>query len=349
MLDRTAQTRETFAGMRCNPVAAMVEMTKPVTTRLAVFIVALLTTAALLAVVLSAPRTEAATVTLQTPETQNVDDGMVIQVSPALEYGAHNQMSAGAPGINRDRQAYIKWSLASLPAGATVTNASLQLYYATDGLETDDRISLDSYAVTPYPSYSVNGQEWTEGTGGSSGDVCTGAELCWNTRPTGGQVSGSAESSVLFDGSVPHSGWYTWAVTQMVQQAVNNGDGRLTISLRSTWLGGSEGSSDFVTFRTKEHYSTSLRPKLVIEYTTGGATPTATPTPASTPTPTRRQRRRQRPRLHQQPHRQLRQRRLFATATPSATPPPSGVDGCETSRSGPRGPTITARSSTTTR
>jgi hypothetical protein len=206
----------------------------------------LLAAASVLAVALAlrtSPGTEAATIVLSIPEVDNLDDGMVIQVSPALEYGALNQMSAGAPGINRDRQAFVKWSLSSLPAGTTITNASLQLYHAASGLETDDRLSVDTYAVTPYPTYAVNGQVWTEGTGGEAGDACADAELCWNTRPTGGQVGATPESSVVFDGSLSLSGWHSWTVTQMVQQAVSDGSGALTVGLLSSWLAGSESSS----------------------------------------------------------------------------------------------------------
>src|SRR3990172_1944958 len=192
----------------------------------------MLAAASVLAVALdlrSTPGTEAATIVLSIPDVDNLDDGMVIQVSPALEYGALNQMSAGAPGINRDRQAYVKWSLGLLPADATIINASLQLYLAAEGLETDDRLSVGAYAVTPFPTYGVNAQAWTEGTGVSAGGPRTDAELCWNTRPTGGQVSASPESSVVFDGSVALSGWYSWTVTQMVQQAASNGEGALKI------------------------------------------------------------------------------------------------------------------------
>jgi hypothetical protein len=156
--------------------------------------------------------------------------------------GEHNVANRG----------FIKWDLSSLPAGITVANATLRLYY----VEGDNRGYNPFYTVSvakvigvdpviPLCTWdTVDGiAPWTGGEDGGESDLAT------------------AESSA---GIGTTHGWVTWDVTKMVQEWVaspgtNHG---MAVDADNFAI---HGSNRY--FASREYPDPNLRPQLVLRYT----------------------------------------------------------------------------------
>lgn len=146
----------------------------------------------------------------------------------------------------------MKWGLSGIPTNATVQSALLQLYmYEGDG---------DSqYEVSVHPVINNN-------------PVIT---MCnWNTYDgshawTGGENGGAQDMGVVEDSvSISlASEYYSWNVTNMVQEWVSNPPGNYGLILNSDSIAAS-GSHRF--FRPTEYENASQRPKLIVTYSLGG-------------------------------------------------------------------------------
>jgi hypothetical protein len=162
------------------------------------------------------------------PQTITVNaakDAMVKFAAPTTNFGTQNQLQVSAQ-TNFQKQAYLQFNITTIPAGATVTNVTLEVVSQTTVSGTIN-------------AKAVSNTTWTEsGTGG----------ITWNTKPAMGVTLGTGDSS--------HSAGTasTWTVTSHV-----TGNGNFTIGLDSTISGDTN-------FHSREATNSADRPRLKITY-----------------------------------------------------------------------------------
>jgi 2',3'-cyclic-nucleotide 2'-phosphodiesterase (5'-nucleotidase family) len=185
----------------------------------------------------SAPITLSATATISgggyvlTP----VADTQVVSGSPTTNYGTSNNIyiqSSSTSSYGNER-GWLKFDLSSIPAGATITSASLQLWnWKATG------------AALPVEVRSANDDSWTE----------TG--LNWNNQPTLGSV---LATQTLATGTT--SVWYNWDATSFVQSEFN-GDKTASLMLKPVTEGSADATAPSYGFDAKEYGSNA--PMLVV-------------------------------------------------------------------------------------
>jgi hypothetical protein len=136
-------------------------------------------------------------------------------------------------GTDDDRRSYLKFNLSSIPAGATITSATLRLYK-----ENDD----DSGSRTVYV-YNVSDDTWTEGT------------VTWNNGPSYSNLCGST-------GVGNTKTYYNWSVTSCVQGEFL-GNKIISLLAKVDESGSTYRHRDF---DSKEASGTSKDPKLEVCY-----------------------------------------------------------------------------------
>ncbi|MBM4430209.1 MAG: DNRLRE domain-containing protein, partial [Chloroflexi bacterium] len=195
------------------------------------------------------------------------EDTHIHQYAATTNYCTRNQLEVG---YKQQYASLLHFDLSSIPAGAVVTQASLQLYAIG---WSGSNLSLGAYAVLR--------------------DV----ELCqttWNLARTGQSwaipgCNGSTDRRGTPENSVTTSGiyqWYEFDITSLVQDWVYGDVANCGLLLRGT----SATSTSSFRFASSESGTASQRPKLVVTYRCGGSPP-ATPSPTATgvvftPTPT---------------------------------------------------------------
>jgi hypothetical protein len=166
-----------------------------------------------------------------------------------------------------DYSVLLKWDIASVPAGSTITAASL-VVNATD-------------AGHSYQIYEMK-RNWTE-TGATWAQYAAGA--AWQAAGASGANDRGTASLGSFGGA---SGVRTFALNAtgvaLVQRWLDTPGTNFGVIVQEYSM------SDGFDFNSREVTTAANRPKLVVTYTPlGGATPTPTPGtgPTATPTPTR--------------------------------------------------------------
>lgn len=148
---------------------------------------------------------------------------------------------------------YLGFDLSSIPANAVIAKGEMYVYLlGASGLSS---VGIQARPVT---------SQWG----------CP--SLTWKTRPSSGSGPGITVKSV--------SGWYSWGVTNLVNQWKGRNFG--TSPNYGLELRGPEGTADFRRDFSSLDNTSSLRPYLVVEYALPTATPTRTATSPSTRTPT---------------------------------------------------------------
>lgn len=173
----------------------------------------------------------------------------------------------GATGGGAIRRALVKFDLSSIPAGATITSATLRLNMSktSSGAQTVilKRLTAD----------------WGEGTSNAdanegSGAASTTGDATWTHRfhNTSTWTAPGAESNVAAPTSASLSvntvGVYTWGSTA---QMVADAQGWLNDpSTNHGWLiaGNEEGSGTSKRFDSRENGTVANRPQLTVQYTT---------------------------------------------------------------------------------
>ena len=180
-----------------------------------------------------------------------------------LSNGAGPHCFVGKNGTGAIRRALLRFNVASIPPGSTITAVTLTLNMS---MSITDATNVTAHRVTA---------SWGEGTSlppnnGGDGIKATPNDATWTHRfysttlwtTQGGQFAAAASATT----SVNANGLYNWTSATMianVQQWVN------TPSSNFGWIlrGDEVSSASTKRFDTKENTSTSLRPKLVITYT----------------------------------------------------------------------------------
>lgn len=174
------------------------------------------------------------TTTIQPDQTAGKDTALTTY-SPDSNYGTNQYIYAGARS-NLTSRLLIQFDLSSIPTGASISSTDLSLY--CNNVEAASGKSLSAHKITT---------AWDEST------------ATWNNQPS---YDGTAIDTISV---ADVSAWYAWDITSLASgwhggtitnygaiiKAVNEAD---TASYKRFY------SSDYTT-------DTSLRPKLVVEYT----------------------------------------------------------------------------------
>lgn len=150
------------------------------------------------------------------------------------------------------------FDLSSIPSGATITSATLSLYWYYPAGAT----RTNSTVVGVYrPRYSWN-PSYVCWTNRASGTAWTNAGGDWYDSAGVSQGSTPFDSVTFAAATVPDNAFHDFDVTALVQAYVNG-----TYSNYGFLLKASAENSNYIAFYSKEYSSASMRPKLTVTYT----------------------------------------------------------------------------------
>jgi 2',3'-cyclic-nucleotide 2'-phosphodiesterase (5'-nucleotidase family) len=195
---------------------------------------------------ISSPLTLSATATPCSSLTYNltpVADSYVGSGRPTSNYGTSTTIyiQSSSTSTYGNERGWLKFDLSSIPAGATITGATLQLYnWAAAG------VSL------PSEVRGGNDDTWNE----------TG--ITWNNQPAFGDV---LDTQTLAAGT--YNLWYNWNVTPFVQSKWS-GNKLVSLVIKPVTEGSPDATAPSYKFDTKEY--SSNHPVLQVTTTAGTAT-----------------------------------------------------------------------------
>jgi uncharacterized repeat protein (TIGR01451 family) len=169
-----------------------------------------------------------------------VEDASVLQGLPSVNDGDYSDMWVGYDHCNdkaKITRGLVKFDVSSIPAGTSISKATLYLYLA-GSCDTSNR----AHTVTVYRTNA----NWSE------------SSVTWNNRP------GYAEtysSSTIYSRNF---GWYSFDVTGLVRGWVNGSFSNYGLMLRGPE--GSGSSSARLTFVTHDYSGTTYDPSISITY-----------------------------------------------------------------------------------
>jgi len=196
-------------------------------------------------------------------------DAYITGVGPNFNSGAQSQMTLEETNI---RRGVINFDLSGIPAYASISNATLQVY-ATDNSVPATQFNVSIYALTN-PAWTEMGVTWNKYDGINYWATAGGdyGEIPWGAM------------------NIEAAGTYTVDVTSLVVSWLNGSTTQAGVELI-----GYSAISQTVHLATKEQADYHVWPQLIVTYraptptptvTTGGPTYTHTPTSTSTHTPT---------------------------------------------------------------
>jgi hypothetical protein len=204
------------------------------------------------------------TITLQ----QGVDayDGMTDtiladDVESDVNLGGLDHIEAFRGETEEYRRSLMRWDLSSLPDGATINSATLELYrYESDIF---DPIQITLHTIThawvegtqmefwPEPGYTPDGATW---------ETCDGSED-WGT--SGGDYTPVVVAQTTLN-SGAGAGWVSLDVTSAMQAWVQSGTPNYGLLMRP------HSGHGYCYFASGEYENNEYRPRLTINYSTGG-------------------------------------------------------------------------------
>jgi len=194
-------------------------------------------------------------------------DSYLTSWEPTSNFGNAGALSIRTAGVKRP---IIYFNVSSIPAGATILNARLQLYTS----------HYKSHAQNMTAQVYGLKRPWQE------------MQVTWNKADnTTNWTLGGAEDTTQDRDATPSDSkvvsaintWYNFDVTNLVQQWVSGARPNHGMLLIAT------GNTVEMSFWSSEYSVQNLRPKLMVEYIMGAVGPTNTPvtvTPGASPTPT---------------------------------------------------------------
>ncbi|MEZ4959932.1 MAG: DNRLRE domain-containing protein, partial [Saprospiraceae bacterium] len=204
------------------------------------------------------------TVTLSAAADTDID-----QASPTKNWGGCTGIYLNGSSSALDHP-MIKFDLSGIPAGATITSATMTLVKigggATGGTgNSSTAVNVSAHQIT---------NAWTEGTSSCYGSTTvanwTQRQSGTNWTTAGGDYNATAENTI----SVAGDGAYSWNIPNMVQSWVNNPSNNQGVLLKME----TEPTAFYKVFASRENSTVDNRPVLTITYTAGAVTQSFTAT-----------------------------------------------------------------------
>lgn len=205
------------------------------------------------------------TVTLKINESENMDDGTADKAFPDEEYGATEWITV----YNDTNSTYInnimiKFNLRSIPENIVITNSSLCMNLNINWLDSGENMTIGVNRV--YNNYSIDGKEWTEGTGIFTGYHYISNEYCWTTRPQTGFFNPVADATIVITNNSVLNNYYCWDTTSMLDYYYKNSYKNASFYFLSPLTNADRGDYDEIGFYSKETATIGYRPFLNITY-----------------------------------------------------------------------------------
>ncbi|MCP4538236.1 MAG: DNRLRE domain-containing protein [Chloroflexi bacterium] len=186
-------------------------------------------------------------------------------VDPNANLGGLDHLETFFGGSEENRRSLMRWDISTLPGDITIDAAAVELYRYDGGPSNPMEIAL--YRVT---------REWIEGTGHdpNPGPSYIPDGATWLTATTGTawtMPGGDYDTTILDQTTMPTSienAWVRLDATTAVQSWVTGGQSNYGLLLRPL-----SGDYTYHYYHSREAITTTLRPRLIVTYTTG--TPTA--------------------------------------------------------------------------
>ena len=186
-------------------------------------------------------------------------DTMIVSDQYALlNFGGGTNLYIGSAG--QLARALIKWNLSSIPAGSTITSATMSLYARSN--VAGNALTIDAHRVL---------RSWVEGTQQSSNRTLDNPDsACWTEYGNGAAwavagASGPTDMApeILASTAKSGTGWFTWDITSAVQHWVDGDWVNNGLALMSH----DESQSSAKIFVPSEYQDQNLIPVLNIQYT----------------------------------------------------------------------------------
>jgi len=161
-----------------------------------------------------------------------VDDVWVAEGSPDTNKDGAS-LWVGDDGGTAESRSWLKFDISAIPSGSTINSATLYCHYVNRNLDPE---------VGVWQSDNI---DWSETT------------LTWNTQPA---IVGYGENYVVVNSADP---WWSWNVTPIVENALNNNQENVTIVLR--FRPGAYSTDYRVKFDNSE-VGASVSPYLEVDY-----------------------------------------------------------------------------------
>jgi len=198
-----------------------------------------------------------------------------VKIDPSLTIQPNTKdghISSSSPTANNDTVLYtykntdadlrilVEFSISSVPSGVTIDSATFSLYYT------------GYFSGTYFPDY-VNPKGRNIRLALLRRTDWHTTQVTWNIYKTGSNwgtagasnTTSDINTSYIADSNIPDSGnnWMNWDVKSMVEQQISSSVSVLGVNGYQT--GANQLSCGI--FAPRNHATTSIRPKLVIEYT----------------------------------------------------------------------------------
>src|SRR3989344_4289124 len=179
-----------------------------------------------------------------------VKDAYLKSSSNKKNYGISEELDIKKNG----RNAIFEFDISSLPVNSTIQGATLRLY-ATDVTEDDEAAEIPVYRIT---------RSWEEGTGDN---VQTNDGATWKYYDNQDNWDNSGGDYDNFEWSsqdvTDQDLWYEWDITQLVTNWYNG-----TYDNYGMLLLTESNNVGTKTFASSEHTNSSIRPQLILNYST---------------------------------------------------------------------------------
>src|SRR3989344_3951468 len=179
-----------------------------------------------------------------------VKDAYLKSSSNKKNYGISEELDIKKNG----RNAIFEFDISTLPANSTIQGATLRLY-ATDVTEDDEAAEIPVYRIT---------RSWEEGTGDN---VQTNDGATWKYYDNQDNWDNSGGDYDNFEWSsqdvTDQDLWYEWDITQLVTNWYNG-----TYDNYGMLLLTESNNVGTKTFASSEHSDSSIRPQLILNYST---------------------------------------------------------------------------------